>query len=72
MKKINHPFFDHLETISKTNTWSAYAGERFPKARFFKALKVAHPFVFDKKTTDIGMSKEKNNKKTSRRSHEVQ
>ena len=56
MKRINHPFFDCLDEIQKLNTWSAYAGVPFPKAKFLKALKQAHPFVFDKKTTTAAIS----------------
>lgn len=55
MKKIKHPFFDQLKEITKRDMWNAFEGAPFPKREFYKALREAHPIVFDSRCTEEGI-----------------
>jgi len=55
-KRLEHPFFDALDTIIKKDAFKALSHDGpFPKAQLFKALKEAHPVVYDQKCTEGAM-----------------
>lgn len=50
MKPIKHRFFEVLKECMKKEGYLARPG--FPKARFMRALREAHPFIYDKKSSE--------------------
>ena len=57
MKRIRHPFFEHLNDISRRDLWNLFEGVKFPRREFLSALREAHPIVFDAHCTEEGISK---------------
>jgi hypothetical protein len=55
-KRLKHEFFDAIDKIAKAGNFDPFdSALKFPKAEFYRALKVAHPFVFDAKCTEEAM-----------------
>jgi hypothetical protein len=55
MKRFDHPFFDALDWISKNDSWMAWGNVKH-RTKFYQALKIATPIIYDKKCTDIAIS----------------